>query len=219
MSAVLDKLGLPWIWGYKPLPHFQAALIGAVSRYIELHPHWVSETNAPTVPSAAEAPPLYFEQPPEFGLSQAGKEPLALQRLVRKFDPVERDARNRALGELGEERVYFDEKSRLVQAGRADLARKVKWVSKEEGDGAGYDIKSFALSGADRLIEVKTTTGYRMTPFFLTENERLFSIERADAFRLVRLYDFAREPRAFELTPPLADAVILNPTAYRASFS
>ena len=73
-------------------------------------------------------------------------------------------------------------------------------------------------SGIERLIEVKTTTGHKATPFFLSENERAFSEERPDAFRLVRLFDFAQQPRAFELTPPLDKAVLLRAATWRAEF-
>jgi hypothetical protein len=110
------------------------------------------------------------------------------------------------------------EQASLRAAGRTDLARKVRWVSAEDGDGAGYDIRSFDGAGRERLIEVKTTIGHRTTPFFLSENERAFSEERADAFRLVRLYDFARQPRAFELTPPLDKVVQLRAATWRAQF-
>ena len=52
------------------------------------------------------------------------------------------------------------ERTALRTAGRDDLARKVRWVSEEDGDGAGYDIASFAPDGLPRLIEVKTTNGW-----------------------------------------------------------
>jgi hypothetical protein len=131
---------------------------------------------------------------------------------------VERDHRNRALGEAGEARVVDFERLRLAQADRRDLAAKVRWVAKEDGDGAGYDIRSFAPDGAERLIEVKTTVGGQTTPFFLTRNERALSTERPDAFRLYRLYDFTRTPRLFQLTPPLEQAVTLEPETWRAGW-
>ena len=43
--------------------------------------------------------------------------------------------------------------------GRPDLAEKVIHVSQIEGDGAGYDIKSFHEDGTVKYIEVKTTRG------------------------------------------------------------
>jgi hypothetical protein len=169
------------------------------------------------VPKAQNETELSFSLPPAPSIDPKPK-PQSLQRLVRKFDPARRDARNRELGKQGEELVFKYERSRLLGAGRDDLASKLEWTSVERGDGAGYDIRSFELDGADRLIEVKTTNGSATTSFFLSENERAFSEERPDAFRLVRLYDFRLKPTAFELIPPLDQWVTLNPAIYRASF-
>ncbi len=47
----------------------------------------------------------------------------------------------------------------------------MRWVSDEDGDGAGYDIASFERDGRARLIEVKTTRGWERTPFHITCNE------------------------------------------------
>ncbi len=169
----------------------------------------------PVVLHVAEEHSLFLEAPPEIGNLSATP---ALERLVAKFDPAERDARNRDLGRRGEELILNFERSRLRQCERDDLARKVRWVAEEDGAGAGYDIKSFSENGAERLIEVKTTFGGRITPFYLTENERAFSSERPEAFCLIRLFDFARSARAFELKPPLDARVRLDPMVYRASF-
>jgi hypothetical protein len=40
--------------------------------------------------------------------------------------------------------VLAHERAALRTAGRDDLARKVRWVSEEDGDSAGYDTASFA---------------------------------------------------------------------------
>src|SRR5690606_19037395 len=120
--------------------------------------------------------------PPPSPTPDDGKETDAVRRLVRKFDPAARDARNRALGKQGEELVLKHERIRLTAAGRDDLARKLEWTSEVHGDGAGYDIRSFNPDGTDRLVEVKTTNGAALTPFFLSENERAFSNERPEAF-------------------------------------
>ena len=218
VSAILDRLGAPWIWGYKPLANFQEALLKAVERRLDTQMSLLEFVPEFRIGYAAEAPTLFFEAPPDMSVSDVAQEPTTLRRLVRKFDAAGRDARNRALGVSGEERVYFSEQSRLRAAGRSDLARNVRWVAQEDGDGAGYDIRSFSADGAERLLEVKTTNGYRKTPFYLTQNERAFAEERADAFRIVRLYDFARQPRAFEIVPPLENAIKLDPTVFRASF-
>jgi hypothetical protein len=220
ISAVLLKLGMPWIAGYKPMANYQKALIDGIERYLDARPEAGTFSNEPDrQPFAlANESPLFLEAPPLLERAVAS-EPDSLQRLVRKFDPAARDARNRALGKQGEERVLLSEQIRLSEAGRVDLARKVRWTSEEEGDGAGYDILSFSRSGAERLLEVKTTSGHSTTPFYLTENERALSVERPDGFRLVRVYDFVRIPKAFELVPPLEQSVMLHPINYRASFS
>jgi len=217
ISAVLLRLGMPWVEGYKPLANFQRALVDGVERRLAASPD-VFENPFSASPTGGlhEPESLFFEQPP--APSDLDSVPPALERIVRRFDPALRDARNRRLGRDGEERVFFGEQASLRAADRADLARKVRWVSAEHGDGAGYDISSFDGAGRERLIEVKTTTGHSTTPFFLSENERAFSDERPDAFKLVRLYDFARQPRAFELTPPLDRSVLLRAAVWRAQF-
>ena len=216
ISAVLQRLGRPWIPGYKPMANVQKSLIDGVERILDSQDDIFSLQDNQEWDTAEESAVL-FEPAPVLRAEDAA-ESIALERLVRKFDPAERDARNRALGKQGEERILQSERARLRDAGRPDLARKVRWVSEEIGDGAGFDVLSFNLSNSERLLEVKTTSGHQLTPFYLTENERQLSAERPDEFRLVRLYDFQRSPRAFELTPPLEQSVVLRPTNYRASF-
>lgn len=233
ISAVLTTLGLPTIRGYKPKFNIQQAIYGAVERYLDAHLDWLAPTlpiplipaqagtQAFSLPGVAEAAILYEEPPPPF--TPAPPLPPALERLVRKWDPVQRDFRNRALGAAGEEIVYRSEHARLRAADRPDLARKVRWVAQEDGDGAGYDIRSFdAASGDERWLEVKTTRGARTTPFFLTRNELAVASAAPELFRLYRLYDFTQTrdapPKLFTLAPPLEGAVTLEPETWRAGF-
>ncbi len=90
-------------------------------------------------------------------------------RLTCKLDVAGRDERNRSLGKAGEERVLIHERATLTDAGRQDLAERVRWISQEDGDGAGYDISSFTLDGQSRLIEVKTTNGWERPPFHISK--------------------------------------------------
>lgn len=136
--------------------------------------------------------------------------------VARKFDAAGRDERNRALSRAGEERALAHEKATLIGVGRSDLAKQVGWVSVEEGDGAGYDIASFSPEGNNRLIEVKTTNGWERTPFHITRNELAVADEQPDEWCLLRLWNFVREPRAFELRPPLETHVSLIATGYEA---
>mgnify|MGYP003659324166 FL=1 len=216
ISAVLMKLGEPWISGYKPMMNFQTALIEGVERFIE------SQTGR-VIPfpvqkkGVADAAQLFLEQAPDMTQEEVDDDE-GIKRLIRKFDPAARDARNRELGKLGEARVLASEQTRLTSDGRADLADKIRWVSELDGDGAGYDILSFEKDGSERYLEVKTTVGYRRTPFYLSRNEIRFSQERPDGFRLFRLYDFAKAPKAFVIEPPLEHRLVLEPTNYQASF-
>lgn len=216
ISAVLEQLGIRGIKGYRPRPNFQNALIDGVERFLTSKGQPLFQFASSVPEAVAESAALWIGPPPEV-LPMEPPPPERLQQLVRKFDPAERDARNRRLGKQGEELVVRHEQQRLRSADRPDLARRVEWTSEVRGDGAGYDIRSFELDGSERLIEVKTTNGPAKTPFFLSENERAFSEERSDVFRLLRLYSFVEKPSAYELRPPLSDRLSLNPASYRAS--
>jgi hypothetical protein len=222
ISAVLEELGEPWIPGYKPMRNYQEAIFPAIERYLSRNPAVPYEQLPPAVLHAAEDsgnmlldPTGVFIEPP--APAERIHRPPALERLVRKFDPVERDHRNRKLGKAGEEFVLQIERKRLQTLDRPDLARKIRWVSAEDGDGAGYDILSFEPNGQERLVEVKTTNGSAKTPFFLTRNEHAVANERAASWQLYRLHLFAQTPRIFTIKPPLEAHLHLHPQAWRAS--
>jgi hypothetical protein len=216
ISAVLQLLGLPRIRGYLPAKNYQKAITPAIDRYLTQNPGALHPERAVSS-GLCERPGLFVEIPP--ALLPVTPRPEYIERLVRKFNPVERDFRNRKLGREGEELVVQFEQERLKQRDRADLAKKIRWISEEDGDGAGYDILSFDENGKERFLEVKTTVGSDITPFYITRNELSFSSERPDAFRLCRVFDFSTRPRMFELSPPLEDFVHLSPLSFEASFS
>lgn len=219
VSAVLKALGETWLTGLAPAFNFQGSLEHAVLRWLNSHPEWVLRTPTAHPPSGMReeaqiwigTPPTLSNQPPPQELDQ-------MLHIARKFDVAGRDERNRALGRAGEERVLAHERASLRTEGRDDLARKVRWVSEEDGDGAGYDIESFAPDGLPRLIEVKTTNGWERTPFHITRNELAVAEARRSEWRLFRLWNFSREPKAFELRPPLDAHVALTATTFQASF-
>jgi len=214
ISAVLDELGMPWIPGYKPKRNYQAAIFDAIDRYLSIHPEVLAAAPRPApLPFEDEQP---FVDPPALAVEQP--RPWQLERLVRKFDPIERDSRNRALGKAGESFVLELERRQLARLQRSDLADRVRWVAVEDGDGAGYDILSFDPAGRERLIEVKTTNGSAKTPFYLSRNEYETAAARADFWHLYRVHLFAQTPRIFTLTPPLAQSVHLRTETWRASF-
>ncbi|WP_323037032.1 DUF3883 domain-containing protein [Pararhodobacter sp.] len=218
ISAVLRALGEDWIPGYKPAQNYQGTLEDAVARWLKLNPGWLSRIPERPAMGLREAAQLWIGPPPTLSNQPPPAELEQTIATARKFDVAERDERNRALGRAGEERALAHEKAVLAGSGRSDLASKVRWVSEEDGDGAGYDIASYAPDGRPRLIEVKTTNGWERTPFHISRNELAVADERRADWCLMRLYHFAREPKAFELRPPLDAHVSLTATSFQASF-
>lgn len=216
ISAVMEVLGLPYIRGYAPAENYQAALFEAIEERLaqrNLLNQLAGKAPTPVVPPKG----LIYQSVPELLGEPAGVSP-SVRRIIRKFDPAQRDARMRKLGEAGERFLCDAERDRLARAGRRDLAKSVRWVAKVDGDGAGYDILSYSLEGEERLLEVKTTNGPAKTPFWMTENERRVSEENQEVYRLTRIYDFSRKPEAFKIKPPLSDQLHLYPSVYRATF-
>lgn len=214
VSAVLAlATGHPLINGYVPMANVQKDLYRAVEEYLQRcgDPLQQAPVSAGDVTEIQD-----YEQLPELVLSRGDRQ--QSQRLIRKFDPAERDLRNRQIGLEGERRIFEFEKARLCRCNRPDLAERVVWVSRDQGDGAGFDILSFDLAGNERHLEVKATPGHSTTPFYLTRNELAYSNEERERFRLIRLYDLYQQPRAFELKPPLDGRLVLDSLVYRASF-
>lgn len=222
ISAVLKGFGETWLFGYKPAFNFQAALRDAVARWLDRHPAWLAESlqtaEARAAPGLHDAQSLWVGPPPTLSNAPPPSELEQMNGIARKYDVALRDARNRSLGRAGEERVLAHERANLLAAGRADLAKRIRWVSNVDGDGAGFDIHSFDLDGSDRLIEVKTTNGWERTPFYVTRNELAVADMHRREWLLMRLWNFAREPQAFELRPPLQAHVSLMAMSYEASF-
>lgn len=214
ISAVLDELGLPWIPGYKPKRNYQGAIFDAIDRHLSAHQLILEAATPSKLPDPADEE--IFVEPPRIAVRE--ERPRRLEQLVQKFDPVERDYRNRTLGKAGESFVLELERRRLKRLQRNDLADKVRWIAAEDGDGAGYDILSFTPNGGELLIEVKTTKGGLCTPFFISRNECLTADRHPNCWRLYRVHLFAQTPRIFTLAPPLSNTVQLRPESWRASF-
>lgn len=222
ISAVLLDLGLPYIDGYKPLTNYQRLLFKQVADILSVRPDMLDDlskfaaTIDPIVAPVRDADSIVVP-PPLFGAPAKVRDPLAIPPVIRKHDFAEQEARNRNLGRKGEEFILSFEETRLIKAGRKDLAGKIEWVSDKRGDGAGYDIASFDVSGKERLIEVKTTNYGRSFPFMLTRNEVAFS-ESNGGFCLYRVFQFHRDPRLFMLPGPVKDHCRLEAMTYRAGF-
>lgn len=93
-------------------------------------------------------------------------------------------------GNLAEGLVFVAEKLRLQDLGRIDLADKVKWISRDSGDGYGYDILSYDLKDDGQeyeiQIEVKSTSNLS-DDFIMSSNELNYAREHKDTYRLYRV--------------------------------
>lgn len=222
ISAVLIKLGQPYIQGYLPRYKYQKILEDKVIEYLTGNPtiesaisNFVSKeivepqldasifrkalVDAPKLNIVTEPSPVY------------GRNPI-------KINYLEREQQNAKLGELGEKFVLAYEKWRLIEAGKEALADKVIWISKEEGDGAGFDILSKNENGTDRYVEVKTTRLGKETPFYFSKNELQFSQSKDRSYHLFRLFDFKANPRLFIKNGGLNEICHSEPISYKGYF-
>jgi hypothetical protein len=214
IPAVLDVLGAQWINGYKPLAHYQDALVAAVERGVRHQPDFLYPPSPDTQPLALHEEATFVSPPP---IVDVDKMPTpAIRQLVGKFDPAERDARNRDLGKAGEKFVVEFERDRLRRAGREDLADDVRWVSDLDGDGFGYDVRSFEPDGQERLLEIKTTCGHERTAFWLTRREVDVAAERSEIYRIRRVFHFRNRAQMFEIAPPLESSLFMQPATFTA---
>jgi hypothetical protein len=181
ISAVLQGMGLTYVAGYKPRGNYQALLAEEVRKFLIARPELrkqIVENDATPVDSPPDGSLFKLqdiEMPPPPPPPNAGRSTVK----PAKVDWSEANAYSRKLGEQGEQFVLDLERRRLRDAGRLDLEAKVEWISNAQGDGAGYDLRSFEETGAEVFIEVKTTKGPIGTPFYVTENKRLCSVRHA----------------------------------------
>lgn len=111
----------------------------------------------------------------------------------RTINYIQNNIENKRIGDLGELWVIEREKQKLEQANKSKLAKKIKHVAKEKGDGLGYDILSYDINGNQIYIEVKTTKGNANSTFYITRNELEKSKIEQDNYRLYRVYSFDDE--------------------------
>ena len=110
--------------------------------------------------------------------------------IAKKTNYLELNKTKYYRGLLAEELVFNYEKQRLKEEGKEELSDQVKWVSKEIGDGLGYDIKSFQKIGDEYqeiFIEVKGTSEDESQPFDITLNEYNLAKEKQKNYKIYRV--------------------------------
>jgi protein subunit release factor A len=189
---------MPYVKGYKPLYSYQALLEEEVLAVLHM------QKGIDKVFFDFASTNVVHHEQVNFG---KWKKPIPVeaerkQLKPRVFKPVKRnyleiEQNNRSVGALGEQLVYDYEIWRLNKAELPKLAEQVKWISKDLGDGAGYDILSKDRSGKDMFIEVKTTKLGKESPIFFSGTEYDFSKIKIDRFFLYRVFDVKEDPKVF----------------------
>jgi hypothetical protein len=217
VSAILGEDGREWIDGYKPLPHYQQELRRAVLAAFDVD-HRIGEQLAEYESSPLPAPAPRRLATEDVLVDVPGRRGRRRERsavaLTGSDLSAMHDFQRRSLGVAGEEWVVELEREQLRRAGHDDLAAAVRWVARDDGDGAGYDIRSFGTDGAERLIEVKTTNLGPHTPFYITRWEIEVSRRTSLAWSLYRVHGFARDPRIYVLAGSIEDRARLEPKVF-----
>jgi hypothetical protein len=221
ISAILINLGRPYINGYLPRYNYQNLLEDEVIDYL-IHHSEVESYFQQFVEKDVIKPQtrLDFDRiivsPPE--IISVSEPKVLCQHKPIKINYIEKEQSNKALGSYGEELVIKYEKWNLIKLGKDNLADKIEWVSKEVGDGAGFDILSKNLNGTDKYIEVKTTRLGKETPFFFSSNELQFSINKASYYHLYRLFNAENDIKLFQKNGALNTICKFIPTMYKGYF-
>ncbi len=221
ISAILINLGRPYITGYLPRYNYQNLLEDEVIDYLIHHSEIESDFHQFVEKDLIKPQTrLDFEKiivtPPEM-LTVTEPKPLYKHKTI-KINYLEKEQSNKVIGLYGEEIVIEYEKWNLIRLGKDKLADKIKWISKEEGDGAGFDILSKNLNGTDKYIEVKTTRLGKETPFFFSSNELQFSINKATYYHLYRLFNVESDVKLFQKNGALNTICNSIPTMYKGYF-
>ena len=121
-------------------------------------------------------------------------EPLEVYyRTPRKIDWDIVNKKKQETGLKGEDIVMVIEQEYLTSLGLSDLSERVRHVSKEDGDGTGYDILSYFPDGKEKYIEVKSTTKSTGSSFYLSRNELDFLKNNTENAQVHRVFNVSEE--------------------------
>jgi hypothetical protein len=220
ISAALAKLGAIYIKGYKPRWNYQKILDLHVAEYLQekrnlFEPKF--EQFAEQIIASVPHPKFedWIDSVPEKTRIEEPAEPYFKPI---KINYLEKEQRNRSIGSSGEELVIEYEKWRLLSNGKNSLADQIEWISKNKGDGAGYDILSRNLNGTDRYIEVKTTKLTKETPIYFSKTEFDFSKKYSTDYWLYRVFNIQSNPKMFSVNGRFDEFCQIEPTNYKGIF-
>lgn len=222
ISAALVAAGFPYINGYKPRSNYQTLLAEVLMERVEQNEALLSLAAADVdrpmaVPEVDDILAILTERPKTATATKPpGTADTNFGGLYLSTNYLQREARNRSLGNAGEIFVLNYERARLIHLGHEQLAAQIEHTAKVRGDYEGYDILSFEASGQERLIEVKTTRYGSETPFYVSRNEVAVSEREADRYQVYRLFDFQRAPHLYSLPGSISANCLLAPSTYLA---
>ncbi len=219
ISAILVEQGCVYIPGYKPMGHYQLLLsevvLTQVNNDTEIDALALQAVERRVVVPDLESLRDVRVDPPRVirKVQKPGRDSYLRRGIKRNYLQIE--SQNRSLGLAGELFVAGYEARRLHTAGQHVLAERVEHVAQTRGDGLGYDVLSFDVSGRERFIEVKTTNFGATTPFYVSRNEVAFS-DGQEQFVLARVHEFSAAAKFFELKGALRKNVLLDPVSFIA---
>ena len=167
----------------------------------------------------------YMIQTADLVILEDGVKPVTKDATQRSFFLSEEgfrrilDARE-VIGSLGEEWVVDHEIRNLRDAGRNDLAEKVRRIS-IVNVGAGYDVLSFEADGTEKYIEVKTSV-LTTNVFQITANEIETAKKYGNHFWLYFITEIRGNPELVVIQNPvrhIGSTISLTPMTYRAEIN
>ncbi len=126
------------------------------------------------------------------------------------------------IGKLGEQLALAYERNRLKESGITDVEEKVFLTSDNPAYGNAYpcDLISIDSNGNTVYIEVKSTRGAALAPFFISKEELKFSEDHEGSYRLYRFYNVMKKattPEFYETTGYVGDNFTLICDRYIAT--
>lgn len=219
ISAAFLELGSRYVPGLKPAFNYQELVLDIVEERLRTDADLARLVEAdveqpPPRPEVDNILATLVDPPPPGDRPDRTYDGSRSPSTRRTVDYLALEARNSALGLAGERFVLEYERARLVHVGKPNLADQIEHTSVEEGDGAGFDIRSYETNGSDRFIEVKTTKGGIYTPVYLSRNEVRVSEDKRERYHLYRPFEFRKAPRLFTVAGALNETLRLEPTQY-----
>lgn len=142
------------------------------------------------------------------------------QAKIVKIDYSKINDLKEKLGTYCEKMIYDLEREKLIKEGREDLAEKVLWVSKEIGDGAGYDVRSFEKKEGKYIeiyIEVKGTNKSINEPFEISMNEIEASNKYGKQYYIYRVGSVhSKRPKFYKINGRIEDNFNLEAISFKA---